>query len=110
MTPMPTPLPRPTSASFTSALRELTKVSSPSAMPRTITVSVCVPALPPMPATTGMNTASAVAWLMVASNSLTTAAARKAVARLTYSHGRRFRSELTGGENTLSSDDTPASR
>ena len=47
-------------ASFDSALRALAHDNSPSARPRTITVSVCVAALPPMPATIGMNTASAV--------------------------------------------------
>ena len=57
--PSTRPLPRPTSASLSSALRVLPQFSSPSAMPRTITVSVCVPALPPMPATMGMKTASA---------------------------------------------------
>ena len=36
------------------------QVSSPSARPRTMTVSVWVAALPPMPATIGMNTARAV--------------------------------------------------
>ena len=58
--PSATPLPRPIAASFASALRALAHDNSPSARPRTITVSVCVAALPPMPATIGMNIASAV--------------------------------------------------
>ena len=37
-----------------------TTTTRPSARPRTITVSVCVAALPPMPATMGMKIASAV--------------------------------------------------
>ena len=63
-------------------------------MPRTMTVSVCVAALPPMPATTGMNTASAVTTLMVFWKRATTDAARNAVARLTISHGSRLRKRL----------------
>ena len=62
-------------------------------MPRTITVSVCVAALPPMPATIGMNTARIGSASIVPVNSPTTPAARNAVARLTPSHGRRFRSD-----------------
>ena len=85
----------PTVASFSSAFRVLAQVSSPSAMPRTMTVSVCVAALPPMPATTGMNTASALQRAMVPSNSATTEAAMNAVTRLTCSHGSRLRSDST---------------
>ena len=48
-------------------------------MPRTMTVRVCVAALPPMPATIGMNTASAVIRSIVPSKSATTDAARNAV-------------------------------
>ena len=58
--PSARPLPRPISASLASAFRALPHDNSPSARPRTITVSVCVAALPPMPATIGMKTASAV--------------------------------------------------
>ena len=65
MMPVARPLPVPTRISFINALRELLHVSSPSAMPRTITASVCVAALPPIPATIGMNTASATHALMV---------------------------------------------
>ena len=68
-------------------------------MPRTITVSVCVAALPPMPATTGMNTASAGTSLMSPSKSATTDAARNAVTRFTSSHGTRFRSDSAAVEN-----------
>src|SRR5688572_18729730 len=41
-TPQPTPLAIPTAASLNSAFRVFAQVSSPSAMPRTMTVSVCV--------------------------------------------------------------------
>ena len=58
--PSVTPLPRPMADSFASALRAVAHDNSPSARPRTITVSVCVAALPPMPATIGMKIASAV--------------------------------------------------
>ena len=44
---------------LSSAFREFAQVSSPSASPRTMTVSVCVAALPPMPGTIGMNFTSA---------------------------------------------------
>ena len=63
----------------------------------TTTVSVCVAALPPMPATIGMNTASAVTCSMVPSKSATTDAATNAVTRLIASHGRRFRSDSAAG-------------
>ena len=79
-------------------------------MPRTMTVSVCVAALPPIPATTGMNTASAGTCLIVLSNSATTEAARNAVTRLTSSHGSRLRSDSHGRVNTRSSPATPARR
>ena len=95
-TPSTTPLPSPIAASLSSALRALAHDSSPSASPRTMTVSVWVAALPPMPATIGMKTASAVAWLIVPSNAATTDAATKAVTRLMPSHGRRLRSASNG--------------
>ena len=63
-------------------------------MPRTITASVCVAALPPMPATTGMNIASATTSTMVSENNPTTDAAKNAVPRFTSSHGRRRRKRL----------------
>ena len=81
-------------ASLSSAFRAFAHDSSPSASPRTITVSVCVAALPPMPATIGMKTASAVTRLIVPSNSATTDAATNAVTRLTPSHGRRLPQRL----------------
>jgi hypothetical protein len=43
--PSTSPLPTPTAASLSSALRELPQVNSPSAIPRTITVSVWVAAV-----------------------------------------------------------------
>ena len=110
ITPVTMPLPTPTIKFLTSALRELLHVSSPSAMPRMITVRVCVAALPPIPATMGMNTASPIHAPIVSWKMPTTAAARNAVARLTISHGIRLRSDSLAGVNTRSSLDTPASR
>ena len=75
-----------------------------------MTVSVWVAALPPMPATIGMKTASAVACWIVPSNAATTDAARKAVTRLTPSHGSRLRRASKAGVSTRSSPETPASR
>src|SRR6266849_4285324 len=57
------------------------------------TASVCVPALPPIPATMGMNTASAAHFAIVPWNQLTTHDARNAVARLIASHGNRRRND-----------------
>ena len=48
-------------------------------MPRMISVTVCVPAMPPIDATMGMRAASAATFSMVPSKRLTTAAARNAV-------------------------------
>ena len=79
-------------------------------MPRTTTVSVCVPALPPMPGDDRHEHRQRRTWSIVPSNSATTAAARNAVTRLTNSHGSRLRSDSSGGVNTPSSADTPASR
>ena len=64
------------------------------------TVSVCVAALPPMPATIGMKTASAVTRARSCPRTApTTAAARNAVTRLTPSHGSRLRSDSAAGVN-----------
>ena len=52
---------------------------------RTVTVMVCVPALPPIEATIGISTASATICSIVASNRLITEEARMAVPRLTSS-------------------------
>ena len=60
-----------------------------SASARTATVTVWVPALPPMEATIGISTASATIRSMVASNSPITAEARMAVSRLISSHELR---------------------
>ena len=57
-----------TASSFVSARHADENSSSPSAMPRTITVIVCVMPLPPMPATIGMNAASATDFSIVPSN------------------------------------------
>ena len=76
-----------------------------------MTVSVCVAALPPMPATIGMNTASAVTWLIVPSNSATTDAATNAVDEV-HAEPRQplAAAPRTAASPTRSSPDTPARR
>ena len=103
-------MPSPTTASFSTALRELPQVSSPRAMARTMTVRVWVAALPPMLATMVMSTASITTSSMVAWNARTTNAASAAVTRFMASHGSRFRADSPAGVNTCSSPLTPASR
>ena len=100
----------PTTVSLPSTRHELLQVSSPMAMPRTITVSVWVAALPPMLATTVMSAASATTSATVAWNSRTTSAATVAVTRFTPSHGSRLRHASHGGVKTCSSAGTPARR
>ncbi len=68
-----------------------------------VTASACAPALPDWPATTGNKTASAVNLAIVLSNSPTTAAARKAVARLICSHGSRLTTANQVRDNARSS-------
>ena len=86
MTAQMRPLSPPTAISFHSSQRALTHSTWPSAMPRMISVTVWVPAMPPMLATMGMSAASAATFSMVPSKRLTTAAARNAVTRLMPSH------------------------
>jgi hypothetical protein len=71
------------------------------------TAIACAPVLPPCPATTGSNTASAVTSAIVSSKMPTTAAARKAVARLMTSHGSRLRTTTSTGESAFSSRPAP---
>jgi hypothetical protein len=108
--PQAMPFATPTTASFSSAFRVFAHDSSPRAIPRMMTVSVCIAALPPIPATTGMKTASALHWLMVPSNIATTDAATNAVTRFTCSQGNRFLSDSIGRVNTRSSPVTPTRR
>ena len=79
-------------------------------MPRVITVTAWIPPLPPMPATTGMKTASATTCSSARSNRPTTQAARKQVARFASIQGSRRRTESSAGEKTRSSSERPASR
>ena len=55
--PRRAPFAAPTVSSLKSALRLFFHLSSPRAIPRTITVRVWLPALPPSNGTMGMNTA-----------------------------------------------------
>ena len=77
-------------------------------MPRMISVTVWVPAMPPIEATMGMSAASAATFSMVPSKRPTTAAARNAVARLMPSHTSRRRVEGITPANTSSSSRRPA--
>ena len=96
------PLRPPTAISFHSSQRALTHSTWPSAMPRMMSVTVCVPAMPPMLATMGMSAASAATFSMVPSKRLTTAAARNAVTRLMPSHTSRRRVDGNdAGENVF---------
>jgi hypothetical protein len=77
-------------------------------MPRMMSVTVCVPAIPPMLATIGMRAASAATFSMVPSKRLTTAAARNAVIRLMPSHTSAARVEgITPRTDLLHRADPP---
>ena len=97
-----------TRSSFHSSTRTLDAPTWPSARPRTISASTCVPALPPMPATIGISTASATIFSIVPSNWPTTLAARNAVPRLIASQSRRRRNARGTGLNRSSSSSRPA--
>ena len=84
--PSTTPLQMPTSASRPISRQVLPALSCWVASARTVTVSVCVPALPPSPATIGNSMARMAIRSIVSSNRLITEAERKAVTRLTSSH------------------------
>jgi hypothetical protein len=58
-------------------------------MQRTTSFSVCVPPIPPCPATTGRKMARVTTRAMVFSNKLMIAAAMNVVTRLMESHGKR---------------------
>jgi hypothetical protein len=75
---------------------------------RTVTVMVCVPALPPIEATIGISTASATICSMVASNRLITQEARMAVARLISSQLKRDRTVETMLSDSSSSPTPPS--
>ena len=78
--------------------------------PRMVTANACAPVFPDCPATTGKRTARAVKRAMVPSNNPTTEAARKAVRRLTSSHGSRLRTAKPTGERARSSLLAPTMR
>ena len=80
---------KPSSSSRPSRRIPLWWGTSQRARPRTTNVTICVPAIPPCPATTGKKTASMATAAIVDSNRLTTAAAARTVPRLTSNHGRR---------------------
>ena len=102
------PLSRPTITSLLSRAPTLPMPTWPRAMPRTISVSVWVPATPPMLATIGISTASATRRSMVPSKRPMTHEARKAVSRLMPSHSARRRAARATGLNMSSSSSRPA--
>ncbi|MNN37753.1 hypothetical protein D3C81_1517160 [compost metagenome] len=106
--PRKTPLIKATVSSFFSSVITLDEPICPRARPRTISASTWVPALPPRPATIGISAASATNCAIVASNSLTTLEAMKAVPRLTDSQIRRRRKARRAGLNMSSSSSRPA--
>src|SRR5690606_23752192 len=97
--PISRPLINATRSSFHSRMLALLAPTWPRAMPRTIRVSTCTAALPPMPATIGISTASATICSMVASNWPITPAATNAVSRLMPSQTTRPRTARGTGEN-----------
>ncbi len=99
---------RPATTSRRSTLSALARVRSRVASARTATVIDCVPALPPMLATIGISTASAVTAAITPSNCAITRDARIAVTRFTASHGNRCRAIASVRSFRLSSP-TPAS-
>ena len=89
--------------------RDMSNIStSPRAMERTVTASVCAPVFPPMPAIIGMNTASTGKTAMSESKNPTTADATNAVHRFTSSHGERWRMLEKIGSKIPSSAPAPA--
>ena len=101
------PLSSATASSLAMSQRTLALPSWPSAMLRTTSVSVWLPAMPPMLATMGISTASATTFSSVSWNRPTTQEARKAVARLTPSHTARRRAAGSTGAKVSSSSDRP---
>ena len=95
--------------SFTSTRRVWVNVTAPSAMPRTITVSVWTPALPPCAATMVMNAAAIAICRIVPSKKAMTSALSVVVTKLSASQGRRRRMDCQGESNTSSSSSRPAS-
>ena len=83
---------------------------SPSAMPRTTTVAVCVVAMPPIEATIGMKTARVARVWIEDSKSPMTDAASTAVPRLISRQRLRLGKTARGGSRTVSSPATPPRR
>ena len=90
----------------------LATVSWPVANARTATVSVCVPAFPPIDAQIGISTASATTLAMASSKRPITAEARREVPRFTSSQIERCRAvssvELVDHFLGLRGEDVPA--
>jgi hypothetical protein len=85
----------------------LARLSSRVARARTVTVMVCVPALPPIEATIGISTARATIFSKASSNRLMTVDARTAVTILANSQGKRLRAVSSTSSDNSSSEWTP---
>ncbi|MNR23220.1 hypothetical protein D3C85_1402270 [compost metagenome] len=103
------PLASPTVSSRQKVRAALEEVSSRVARARTVTVRACVPALPPMAETIGINTARATICWIVPSKKAMTPAPRMAVNRLMPSQGTRPRT-ISSTPDDRSSSETPARR
>ena len=97
----------PTSPSRSTKRRTFAAPRLRVAIARTVTVSACVPAFPPIDATIGISTASATKARMVSVNCEITVAARIAVQRLIASHTNRPRA-ISKTPSDSSSSPTPA--
>ena len=104
-----TPLQTPTSTSRRTNRRTFDAPKLRVAIARTVTVSACVPAFPPIDATIGIRTASATKARIVSVNCEITVADRIAVPRLIASHTNRPRA-ISKTPSDSSSSPTPASR
>jgi hypothetical protein len=97
-------------ASRTSSLRASPGAVSPTAIDRTIIVSVWFPKIPACPITTGKNTARIVSELSVSVNRFNTNPVARTVARLINSHGSQWRTEPRTDSMLFASPRTPSIR
>ena len=102
------PLSMPTASSLRKMAIVLRALTCPVAMPRIISVSVWVPAMPPMLITTGNNTASSTNSSRVGSKAYNTTDANRAVIRFTPNQTQRRRADCITGANISSSSSRPA--
>ena len=102
------PLSVPIPSSLPNSTLRLPVSTCPSASPRITRVRVWLPAIPPMLATTGINTASATICSSAPWNCPITDAARKAVIRLQPSQTERRRVLVRTGANMSASSSRPA--